>query len=81
MSLSQQLLEGFGRLGLSGRGDKGNFVLFSHENAAGIFADLQNMDIIVRPLAGYGLKEYLRVTIGSEEQNARLLEALSSLLN
>jgi histidinol-phosphate aminotransferase len=77
----EQLLEGFDRLGLSGRGDKGNFVLFSHENAAGIFADLQNMDIIVRPLAGYGLKEYLRVTIGSEEQNARLLEALSSLLN
>lgn len=77
----QQLLEGFDHLGLSGRGDKGNFVLFSHQNAQELFAKLQDLNVIVRPLAGYGLKEYLRVTIGSEEQNARLLEALSSLLN
>jgi histidinol-phosphate aminotransferase len=76
----QQLLEGFDRLGLSCRGEKGNFVLFSHEDAAGLFGGLQDLNVIVRPLAGYGLKEYLRVTIGSEDQNVRLLEALSSLL-
>ena len=32
---------------------------------------------IVRPIGGYGMPEWLRVTIGSETENARFLEALS----
>jgi histidinol-phosphate aminotransferase len=32
--------------------------------------------VIVRPIAGYGLPEHLRVTVGKPGQNARFLAAL-----
>jgi histidinol-phosphate aminotransferase len=73
------LQEGLDRLGLSRVGDKGNFVLFSLENARAISQSLQEMGIIVRPLAGYGLPDHLRVTIGTEPENARFLDAMSQL--
>ena len=38
------------------------------------------MDVIVRPLSGYGLEDYLRVTIGTEEQNERFLKALAAVI-
>ena len=73
----QQILAGLDRMAIAHQGDRGNFVLFSLENAAGVFQSLQEMGVIVRPLAGYGLPDHLRVTIGSEPQNARFLEALA----
>ena len=76
-----QLQEGLRNLGFPCVGDKGNFVLFSLENAANVFQALQEMGIIVRPLAGYGLPDYLRVTIGTESENARFLKALMKLTN
>jgi histidinol-phosphate aminotransferase len=36
--------------------------------------------VIVRPVAGYGLPEYLRVSVGLANQNARFLEALKAVL-
>ena len=36
--------------------------------------------MIVRPVANYGLPEWLRVTIGTEPENARFLEALEQAL-
>jgi histidinol-phosphate aminotransferase len=75
-----QLEEGLGRMGLPVTGDKGNFILFSLENAGLISKSLQEMGVIVRPLAGYGLPDHLRVTIGSEPENARFLEALARLI-
>jgi histidinol-phosphate aminotransferase len=41
---------------------------------------LLKQGVIVRPIAGYGLPEWLRVTIGSEPDNARFLEALEKAL-
>jgi histidinol-phosphate aminotransferase len=35
----------------------------------------------VRPLAGYGMPNHLRVTIGTESENARFLDALAVALN
>jgi len=34
----------------------------------------------VRPIASYGLPEYLRVTIGTESENERFLAALAIVL-
>ncbi|HBI22579.1 MAG TPA: histidinol-phosphate transaminase [Legionella sp.] len=45
-----------------------------------VYNALQEHGIIVRPLHPYGLKHYLRVTIGTEEQNNRFLDALSITL-
>jgi histidinol-phosphate aminotransferase len=36
--------------------------------------------IIVRPCHGYDLPEFLRITVGNAGQNARLIEALDSVL-
>lgn len=75
-----QLTSGLNQLGIETTGDKGNFVLFSLENAASISQSLQEMGVIVRPLAGYGLPGHLRVTIGLECENQRFLEALGQII-
>jgi histidinol-phosphate aminotransferase len=34
--------------------------------------------VIVRPIAGYGLPEHLRVTVGTAQENQKFLSALAS---
>ena len=36
--------------------------------------------VIVRPCNGYDLPEFLRITVGSAEQNARLIAALEDVM-
>ncbi|MFW5968288.1 MAG: pyridoxal phosphate-dependent aminotransferase, partial [Persicimonas sp.] len=45
-----------------------------------IFEAMLRRGIILRPMDGYGLPDYLRISIGTEEQNARCLEHLSEVL-
>lgn len=54
----------------------GNFITFRIENAKCVFEALLKQGVIVRPIAGYGLPDYLRVTVGTEAQNRRFLSAL-----
>jgi histidinol-phosphate aminotransferase len=35
----------------------------------------------VRPVAGYGLPEHLRVSIGTQAENRRFLEALAAAID
>jgi histidinol-phosphate aminotransferase len=44
-----------------------------------MFERLLRMGIIIRPLASYGLPELLRVSVGTEEENRRFLDAWSEL--
>ena len=48
--------------------------------AAEIDEQLLRNGIIVRPVANYNMPEYLRVTVGDEAQNTRLLEALENIM-
>jgi len=58
-----------------------NFVLARIGPAApAVYQQLLAGGIIVRPVAGYGLPEYLRITIGTPEQNERLLALLPRCL-
>ncbi len=41
-----------------------------------MYASLLKRGVIVRPIANYGMPEYLRVTIGKPQENARFLAAL-----
>ena len=50
-----------------------NFLLFSVSDSAGIWTRLLNMGVLIRDV---GLSGYLRVTIGTPEENLRFLEAL-----
>ena len=71
----------FERLGLFYVRSHANFVLVRVGAQAGqIFQKLLQKGVIVRPCTGYDLPEFLRVTVGDAAQNARLIEALESVL-
>ena len=76
----KQLTSGFDALGLDWIPSHGNFVSVRVGNAARVFDDLLERGVIVRPIAGYGLPEHLRVTVGLESENARLLDTLAAVL-
>lgn len=76
-----QLEEGFRGLGLSWIPSKGNFIAVDFaRDAAPINQALLQAGVIVRPVAGYGMPTFLRVSIGTEQENARFLEALERIL-
>jgi histidinol-phosphate aminotransferase len=58
----------------------GNFVTIKLTNAATIHKQLLAKGIIVRPLASQGLTDWLRVSVGLEDQNNRFIQELSRLL-
>jgi histidinol-phosphate aminotransferase len=54
-----------------------NFILVDFaRDAAPIEAALFDRGVIARPMGGYGLGEFLRISVGSRAENGRLLEAL-----
>jgi len=68
--------------GLERLPSQGNFVTFSVAgDAQPVFQSLLRQGVIVRPLGGYGLAQWLRVTVGTPEQNARFVEALDRSLD
>ena len=71
-----QLTTGFERLGFDYIPSHGNFVTFKAGDAATINEKLLRQGVIVRPIAGYGMPEWLRVTIGTESENRRFLDVL-----
>ena len=76
----EQLVAGLKRLGLEHIPSHGNFVTFKAGDGAAVNQKLLKQGVIVRPIGGYGLPEWLRVTIGTEPENARFLEALEKAL-
>jgi len=75
-----QLTQGFQRLGLEFIASFGNFVCVKVGAAGDVFQELLKRGVIVRPVGNYGMPEYLRVSIGLPEQNARFLAALGETL-
>lgn len=79
----KELADGLEKLACRPLQSQANFIMFklpegfsSHE----CFEFLLAKGIIIRPLASYGLDEYLRVSIGTAYENARFLEALAEFL-
>ncbi|MGA8032003.1 MAG: histidinol-phosphate transaminase [Casimicrobiaceae bacterium] len=58
----------------------GNFVLVRVGDARRVYDSLLAQGVIVRPVANYGLPEWLRVTVGLPEENERFLAALEQAL-
>ena len=75
-----QILAGLKRHGLTHIPAHGNFVTFKVADAAGVNQRLLKQGVIVRPIGGYGMPDWLRVTIGTESENARFLDALEVAL-
>ncbi len=75
-----QLNAGFDKLHLRHYPSAGNFVLIDcGKPSALIYEALLRAGIIVRPVANYGLPNHLRITVGTRQQNERLLAALERI--
>jgi histidinol-phosphate aminotransferase len=75
------LTEGLERLGLEYIPSSGNFVTVDlARDAAAVDRALLQSGVVTRPVAGYGLPNHLRVSIGLAEENARFLAALEQVL-
>ncbi len=76
----QALGDGLSALGLDFVPSFGNFILFHVGPAARVYEALLARGVIVRPVAGYGLPEWLRVSVGLPQENARFLAVLPEAL-
>ena len=77
----QQLKQGLDELNLNTLPSIANFITVDFQrDAMPIYNDMLRQGIILRPLANYKLPNHLRITVGTEPQNQRLLSALRQLL-
>ncbi len=71
----------FARLGMHCPPSQTNFLLLHVGPQAGqVYQRLLERGVIVRPCKGYDLPEHLRVTVGTPEQNLRLVVELEKIL-
>jgi len=75
-----RLVQAFDALGLDWIPSAGNFVAVRVENAAAVNRGLLQRGVIVRPIGGYGMPDWLRVSIGLPEENEFFLSALADAL-
>jgi len=57
-----------------------NFVMVNVGDACAVFEKLLRRKIIVRPLRGYGLPEWVRISVGTTEQNREVIAALKHVM-
>ncbi len=59
----------------------GNFISVNvKQDGMALYEKLLQQGVIVRPVANYAMPEYLRITIGTQQQNERFVEALTLCL-
>ncbi len=78
-----QLEQGFSALSLHYIPSVANFIAFKvpdGTDAAVVDQKLLQCGVIVRPIANYGMPDYLRVSIGTESENKTFLTALAKVL-
>ncbi|WP_201584282.1 histidinol-phosphate transaminase [Psychrobacter jeotgali] len=71
----------FDALGLAFIKSHANFIMVEIEEAVKVYQALLEQGVIVRPLKGYGLDNWLRITVGLAEDNLRLIDTLHSILS
>jgi histidinol-phosphate aminotransferase len=64
-------------LGLEVIPSDANFILV--RGSADTYEELLQTGVIVRPMKGFGLSEYLRISVGTPEENERVVKALIKL--
>ena len=76
-----QLEAGFDQLNVNWIPSVGNFICFEIPNRAmDVFQGLLARGVIVRPVANYEMPNFLRVSIGTQQENQRFLLELKDLL-
>jgi len=78
----EQLEAAFRVLGLDYIPSVGNFVSVKMPRSGrAVFDALLREGVIVRPVDNYAMPDYLRITVGTEEENLKLINALEKVLN
>lgn len=55
----------------------GNFISVNvKQDGVALYNEMLHQGVIVRPVANYAMPEYLRITIGTQQQNERFIETL-----
>ena len=70
----------FRELGLEYVPSFANFILVRVGEGAKVFDAMQRLGVITRPMGGYQLPEWLRISVGTREENERCLQALKKSL-
>jgi histidinol-phosphate aminotransferase len=70
----------FKRLGIEFVPSQANFILADVRDGGRAFAELLKLGVIVRPMSGYGFPRHVRISVGLEEENRRLVAALETIL-
>jgi histidinol-phosphate aminotransferase len=68
------------RAGLQTVPSVANFLLIKTGKGREVFKALQEQKVIVRPMDGYGLPDYVRVTVGTRAENVQCMKALRKVL-
>jgi len=76
-----EYLEGeFRRLGIGYVPTQANFILADVADGQAVFEKLMREGVIVRPMGGYNFPRHVRISVGTAEENRRLVEALAKVL-
>ena len=70
----------FRRMGLSYIPAVVNFILVKVGKGREVFDKLMVEGIIVRPMDGYGLPDYVRITVGTKQENKKCIISLEKVL-
>jgi len=67
-------------LGLETVPSAANFLLIRTGEGRKVFMEMQKSGVIARPMDGYGLPDWIRITVGTEAENRRCMEVLRGVL-
>ncbi|HZM02111.1 MAG TPA: histidinol-phosphate transaminase [Candidatus Saccharimonadales bacterium] len=77
----RKLLEtSFAKMGLHYVPSLANFVLVEVGQGQRVFDEMQKLGVITRPMGGYKLSEWIRISVGTPAENRRCLQALKKAL-
>ena len=57
-----------------------NFILVRVGEGQKVFEAMQKLGVITRPMGGYQLPEWIRISVGTPQENERCLKALKAAL-
>ncbi|MBI4560885.1 MAG: aminotransferase class I/II-fold pyridoxal phosphate-dependent enzyme, partial [Candidatus Rokubacteria bacterium] len=71
----------FASLGIAADPSRANFILVDvGRSATEVYQRLLREGVIVRPMTSFGMESALRITVGTPEENRRLIKALKKVL-
>jgi histidinol-phosphate aminotransferase len=74
------LARSFRKLKLEFVPSSANFILVRVGDGQRVFTELQKLGVITRPMGGYQLPEWIRISVGTSKENKRCLDGLKAVL-